>query len=105
MDQQGPTALAVRLVGDAAVLSRAALVLGRRRDQNDDETLAGGALDPGQVPEEVDVLAEAGVDGARVLEELFDFYFVRPAASRRRREKLNEKLKDAGKPELRAAQS
>jgi len=37
-----------------------------------------------------------------VLEELFDFYFVRPAASRRRREKLNEKLKDAGKPELRA---
>jgi len=40
-----------------------------------------------------------------VLEELLDFYFVRPAASQRRREKLNEKLKDTGKPELKAVQS
>jgi hypothetical protein len=40
-----------------------------------------------------------------VLEELLDFYFVRPAASRRRREKLNEKLKDTGKLELKTVQS
>jgi len=40
-----------------------------------------------------------------VLEELFDFYFVRPAASRRRRDKLNEKLTDAGKPPLKAVGS
>lgn len=33
-----------------------------------------------------------------VLEELFDFYFVQPEISRKKREALNEKLKDAGKP-------
>jgi len=35
-----------------------------------------------------------------VLESLFDFYFVQPALLRKRREQLNEKLKDAGKPEM-----
>jgi hypothetical protein len=40
-----------------------------------------------------------------VLEELFDFYFVRPKVRARRREKLNEKLTDAGKPDLKAVES
>jgi hypothetical protein len=35
-----------------------------------------------------------------VLEGLFDFYFVEPAAAKRRRDRLNEKLKKAGKPAL-----
>ena len=35
-----------------------------------------------------------------VLDGLFDFYFVQPSESTRRREALNEKLKDAGKPEM-----
>jgi hypothetical protein len=35
-----------------------------------------------------------------VLESLFDFYFVQPAVSARRKLELNKKLKDAGKPEL-----
>lgn len=35
-----------------------------------------------------------------VLEELFDFYFVRPKERQRRRDKLNVKLTDAGTPEL-----
>lgn len=35
-----------------------------------------------------------------VLEGLFDFYFVQPAALREKREQLNRKLKDAGKPEM-----
>jgi hypothetical protein len=35
-----------------------------------------------------------------VLESLFDFYFVRPAETRRRVDALNQKLKDAGKPEI-----
>ncbi|MDR3748732.1 MAG: DUF4145 domain-containing protein [Acidobacteriota bacterium] len=34
------------------------------------------------------------------LELLFDFYFVQPAISAKRRAELNKKLKDAGKPEL-----
>jgi hypothetical protein len=32
-----------------------------------------------------------------ILEGLFDFYFVQPAAHERRRDTLNAKLKDAGK--------
>lgn len=36
-----------------------------------------------------------------VLEELFDFYFVRPAAIKARRDALNAKLSDAGKPPMR----
>jgi Domain of unknown function (DUF4145) len=35
-----------------------------------------------------------------VLEELFEFYFVRPAAIKARRDALNKKLADAGKPPL-----
>ncbi len=35
-----------------------------------------------------------------VLEFLFDFYFVQPALSKRRRAELNKKLKEAGKPQL-----
>jgi hypothetical protein len=35
-----------------------------------------------------------------VLDLLFDFYFVQPAVSAKRKAELNKKLKDAGKPEL-----
>jgi hypothetical protein len=36
-----------------------------------------------------------------VLESLFDFYFVQPAILKKKKEALNQKLKDAGKPEMR----
>jgi hypothetical protein len=35
-----------------------------------------------------------------VLEELFDYYFVQPAELKRKRDKLNKKLKDVGKPPI-----
>jgi hypothetical protein len=35
-----------------------------------------------------------------VLEGLFDFYFVQPAAAQKRRSSLNQKLQEAGKPTL-----
>ena len=35
-----------------------------------------------------------------LLEGLFDFYFVQPAISKRKRDALNAKLKDAGKPPM-----
>lgn len=35
-----------------------------------------------------------------ILERLFDFYFVQPEILRKKREKLNQKLKDAGKPPM-----
>ena len=35
-----------------------------------------------------------------VVEELMDFYFVRPARAQKKKEALNEKLREAGKPEL-----
>jgi hypothetical protein len=35
-----------------------------------------------------------------VLESLFDFYFVHPEVIRKKREALNNKLKDAGKPSM-----
>lgn len=35
-----------------------------------------------------------------VLDALFDYYYVRPALEQKKREALNEKLKDAGKPTL-----
>jgi len=35
-----------------------------------------------------------------VLESLFDFYFVQPAKAKARRDALNKKLTDAGKPPL-----
>jgi len=34
------------------------------------------------------------------LESLFDFYFVQPAALRKKQDALNAKLKEAGKPEM-----
>ncbi len=38
-----------------------------------------------------------------VLESLFDFYFTQPALLKKKREALNTKLKEAGKPEMKAA--
>ncbi len=35
-----------------------------------------------------------------VLESLFDFYFVQPAILKKKKEALNQKLRDAGKPEM-----
>jgi len=35
-----------------------------------------------------------------ILERLFDFYFVQPEILKKKREKLNQKLKDAGKPPM-----
>jgi hypothetical protein len=35
-----------------------------------------------------------------VLESLFEFYFVGPAAAAKRKSQLNTKLKAAGKPEI-----
>ena len=35
-----------------------------------------------------------------VLESLFDFYFVQPARAKAKRDALNKKLTDAGKPPL-----
>lgn len=35
-----------------------------------------------------------------VLELLFDFYFVQPALAQKKRDALNQKLKDMGKPEM-----
>ena len=35
-----------------------------------------------------------------VLEALFDFYFVQPAIASRRKQDLNRKLQDAGRPAL-----
>jgi Domain of unknown function (DUF4145) len=35
-----------------------------------------------------------------VLESLFDFYFVQPALSAKRKAELNKKLKEGGKPEI-----
>ena len=54
-------------------------------------TVTGAILDvePGE--------AEWNLD---VLESLFDFYFVQPALTAKRKAELNAKLKAAGKPEL-----
>jgi hypothetical protein len=35
-----------------------------------------------------------------VLESLFDFYFVEPAKTQKRKDELNKKLREAGKPEI-----
>ncbi len=35
-----------------------------------------------------------------VLEMIFDFLFIRPAKVKEKRDALNKKLKDAGKPEM-----
>jgi hypothetical protein len=51
----------------------------------------------GEIVEVEDGEAEWLLD---VLEELFDFYFVRPAKRRAKRDALNAKLSDVGKPQL-----
>jgi hypothetical protein len=51
----------------------------------------------GEIVEVEDHEAEWNLD---VIELLFDFYFVQPAISAKRKADLNKKLKDAGKPEL-----
>lgn len=38
-----------------------------------------------------------------VLEGLFDFYFVQPALTKKKRDALNKKLADAGRPDMKAA--
>jgi hypothetical protein len=40
-----------------------------------------------------------------VLESLFDFYFTQPAVLKKKRDALNTKLKEAGKPEMKAPPS
>jgi hypothetical protein len=35
-----------------------------------------------------------------VLEELFDFYFVLPTVIQKKKDALNQKLKEAGKPPI-----
>ncbi len=37
------------------------------------------------------------------LESLFDFYFVQPAKLNKKRDAINKKLKEAGKPQLKGA--
>lgn len=48
----------------------------------------------------VDVEPEEASWNLDVLEELFDYFYVRPARAKEKRERLDKKLKDLGKPEL-----
>jgi hypothetical protein len=48
----------------------------------------------------VDVEPEEANWNLDVLEELFDFYYVQPKRAEEKRKKLNEKLKDLGKPSI-----
>lgn len=87
-----------------------------------DEVLASQSL-PSHLSESIDAIRHIGNFGAHpikskstgeivevepgeaewqieVLEGLFDFYFVQPAITKRKRDALNKKLADAGKPEL-----
>jgi hypothetical protein len=48
----------------------------------------------------VDVEPNEATWGLTILEGLFDFYFVQPAAQHRRRDTLNAKLADANKPPM-----
>jgi hypothetical protein len=48
----------------------------------------------------VDVEPHEAEWNLEVLEQLMDFYYVRPAIARKKREQLNEKLASAGKPPL-----
>jgi hypothetical protein len=48
----------------------------------------------------VDVEAGEAEWNLDVLESLFDFYFIEPTKAAKRRDALNKKLRDAGKPEL-----
>jgi hypothetical protein len=40
-----------------------------------------------------------------VLETLFDFAFIQPARAKEAKERLNEKLREAGKPEMKSPQA
>jgi hypothetical protein len=51
----------------------------------------------GEIVEVEEGEAEWNLD---VLESLFDFYFVQPALTAKRKSELNKKLKEAGKPEI-----
>jgi Domain of unknown function (DUF4145) len=87
-----------------------------------DQVLASKAL-PSDLAEDLDAIRAIGNFGAHpikskntgeivevapgeaehlltVLEELFDFYFVRPAERAAKRDEINKKLADAGKPPL-----
>ena len=48
----------------------------------------------------VDVEAGEAEWNLDVLESLFDFYFVEPGKTAKRKAELNKKLKEAGKPEI-----
>jgi hypothetical protein len=87
-----------------------------------DEVIERGDL-PGRMKESIEAIRRIGNFGAHpikskntaeivdvevgeaewtldVLESLFDFYFVQPALIKKKKEALNQKLKDAGKPEM-----
>jgi Domain of unknown function (DUF4145) len=51
----------------------------------------------GEIIDVEDNEAEWNLD---VLERMFDFYFVQPAIAAKRKEEINKKLKEAGKPEI-----
>jgi hypothetical protein len=48
----------------------------------------------------IEVEPEEAEWNLNILEQLFDFYLVQPEISRKKRENLNKKLKDAGKPQV-----
>ncbi|WP_369407549.1 DUF4145 domain-containing protein [Rhodothermus marinus] len=53
----------------------------------------------------VEVEAEEAEWLLDVLEELFQYYYVQPARAKARREALNKKLRDLGKPPLKTPES
>jgi hypothetical protein len=101
----------------------------KKRDLNDqiEEMMVGDRLPP-DLAEDLDVVRNIGNFGTHtqksthsgeildvepgeaewnldVLEELFDYYFVRPAMRASKRDALNTKLTEAGKPPLRKIKS
>lgn len=48
----------------------------------------------------VDVEPQEAEWNLEVLEQLIDYYYIRPSVSKKKREELNKKLADAGKPPL-----
>lgn len=62
--------------------------------------IAAHSLKSTNTGEIVDVAPGEAEWNLDVIESLFDFYFVQPAISAKRRDELNKKLKEAGKPEL-----
>ena len=54
-------------------------------------------------PTPISVLAPEAEWLLETLEGLFDFYFVQPAELKGKRDALNKKLKEAGKPQLKSA--